>query len=136
MDIILPCLMIVVGIYVSKMEIIPEGHPTRNLSLYEFPRGAPFVHNLENVGQEWDDMEEFLDFGFSSDMGEGKMYSQEVVLDLNKTSHFFDQAQVMSDYLYETKDEKGPYYAELFIQNANREDREYSIAAFVNVSQP
>jgi len=37
MDILLPCIMIVGGIYISKLEIIPPGHPTRNLSLYEFP---------------------------------------------------------------------------------------------------
>ena len=90
MDIILPCLMIVVGIYVSKMEIVPKGHPTRNLSLYEFPRGSPFVHNLDNRYQEWDEMEAYLDLGFSADMGEDRMYSEEVVLDLNRTSHFFE----------------------------------------------
>jgi len=48
MDILLPCIMIVGGIYISKLEIIPEGHPTRNLSLYDFPQGRPFVHNIEN----------------------------------------------------------------------------------------
>lgn len=115
MDIILPCLMIIVGIYVSKLEIVPAGHPTRNLSLYEFPRGAPFVHNLDSTSQEWDELEEYLDYGFSADLGEDKMYSEEVVLDLNMNEHFFNQTLKMSDYLYETRDEKGPYYAELFI---------------------
>jgi len=37
MDILLPCIMIFVGIYISKLEIIPAGHPSRNLSLYDFP---------------------------------------------------------------------------------------------------
>jgi hypothetical protein len=42
----------------------------------------------------------------------------------------------MSEYLYETRDEKGPYYAELFVQHASRDERNYSLAAFVNASQP
>ncbi len=37
MDILLPCIMIVGGIYISKLEIVPSGHPARKLSLYEVP---------------------------------------------------------------------------------------------------
>ncbi len=51
MDILLPCIMIFGGIYISKLEIIPPGHPARNLSLYEFPLGAPLVHNYDNFNQ-------------------------------------------------------------------------------------
>ena len=37
MDIVLPSLMIFIGVYVAQMEIIPEGHHSRALSLYDFP---------------------------------------------------------------------------------------------------
>lgn len=85
MDIILPCLMIIMGIYVSKLEIVPKGHPARNLSLYDFPRGAPLIHNLDNTYQEWDEIEEYLDYGFSADIGINRLFSEEIVLELDKS---------------------------------------------------
>lgn len=38
MDLILPCLMIILGVWASQLEVIPEGHPARNLSLHDFPK--------------------------------------------------------------------------------------------------
>ena len=42
----------------------------------------------------------------------------------------------MDDYLFNTRNESGPYFAEIFVQQADRFERQYSIASFVNTSQP
>ena len=111
MDIILPCIMIIGGIYISKLEIIPPGHPARNLSLYEFPKGAPLVHNYDNFNQTHEDLEEFFEYGFGADIGEGNLWSKEVSLKLNTSDHFFNQTLKMDEYLYETRNASGPYFA-------------------------
>ena len=43
--------MIVIGIYVSQLDLIPKGHPARSLALSQYPGGRPFIHNSENFNQ-------------------------------------------------------------------------------------
>jgi hypothetical protein len=113
MDIMLPCVMIIGGIYISKMPLIPDGHPIRNLSLYEFPAGKPFIHNKDSSYQTAEEgLERFIDVGFGSDIGEGKMWSHNVTMDVDVSKHWFDQVLEMDDYLFDTRNQTGPYFAE------------------------
>ena len=110
MDILLPCIMIVGGIYISKLEIVPSGHPARKLSLYEFPP-QPFVHNTANFIQE--EFQEYLDLGYKADMG--SIWTHDVPLNIDTSLHFFEQISTVDEYLFNTRNESGPYFAQMFV---------------------
>ena len=104
MDILLPCVMIVGGIYISKMPLVPEGHPVRNLSLYDFPQGRPFIHSRDSSYQDFEGgLDRFYDVGFGQDIGEGKLWSHDQPLDLDTEQEWFDQILEMDDYLFKTR---------------------------------
>ena len=45
MDFFFPMLLIYAGLYVSKMDLVPDEYPRRALSVYDFPQGGPLIYN-------------------------------------------------------------------------------------------
>ena len=48
MDLIIPCVMIVGGLYISKLDFVNDSMPARNLSVYDFPKSVPLIRNLDS----------------------------------------------------------------------------------------
>ena len=42
----------------------------------------------------------------------------------------------MDEYIFNSRNETGGHFTQIFVQQAKREDHAYSIAGFVNASQP
>lgn len=91
MDLVLPCMMIFVGVWASQLDMLPKEFPARALSLYNFPGGNPLIRNDRNFNQTDEDISEFLDFGFRGDVGEGKLWTEEITVPVNHTDGFFEQ---------------------------------------------
>ena len=48
-------------------------------------------------------MEEFTDYAFTADVGEGKLYSSNKTMELDTEVHFFEQIREMDNHFYETR---------------------------------
>ena len=70
MDIVLPSLMIFIGIYVAQLEIIPEGHPTRALSLYDYPSNIPLVRNSKSNYSSSEEVDNYFNYAFGAEIGD------------------------------------------------------------------
>jgi hypothetical protein len=84
MDIMLPCVMIIGGIYISKMDLIPPGHTARNLSLYDFPNHKPLIRNTDSLYSTAEEISAFIKTGFGVDIGENKLWSYEELFQTEK----------------------------------------------------
>ena len=93
MDFFFPLFLIWLGLYMSTIELISDVYPRRDITAYDFPQGKPFVHNLHNFNQTDGEVSEYIERTFSSDVGPGKLWSEDIAIDTNTTSHFFDQAK-------------------------------------------
>ena len=71
MDFFFPIFLIVSGLYVSQVDFIPQDYPKRNLSAYDFPRGAPLIYNQHNFNQTDDEVQSFIERSFMADVGNG-----------------------------------------------------------------
>ena len=103
MDIFLPCVMIVGGIYVSKMDLIPPDHAVRNLSLYDFPNQRPLIRNQDSLYSDTDSINDFIQVGFGFDIGEGKLWSKDDPFQTDTELFFFDQLAQMDDYIFDSR---------------------------------
>ena len=110
MDLLLPCVMIIGGLYITTLDLVSDSDSIRNLSAYDFP-SQKFVHNAANFNQTNEDLETFFDNGFRSDIG--SLWTSEETLDLNTTEHFFDQIKDMDAHLYNQSEAS---YGQFFVQ--------------------
>jgi hypothetical protein len=94
MDLIFPCVMIIGGLYISKLDFIHDPMPARNLSAYDFPKSVPLIRNLDSFFSSQDQISEFVKMGFSDDVGPGKMWSEDLVVPLDKNSTYYDHLTV------------------------------------------
>lgn len=90
LDLLLPCLIIIGGLYVSTLQLVPSGHPIRLNSVYKFPQGQNLHYNVENFNQTKSEIQEYVDYAFSSDIGEGKLWATANTINTNTETHFFD----------------------------------------------
>lgn len=116
MDLVLPCMMIFIGVWASQLDMLPKEFPARALSLYNFPGGNPLIRNDRNFNQTDEDISEFLDFGFRGDVGEGKLWTEEITVPVNHTAEFFEQIKSVDQVIFDSRNEKGPFWGEFFVQ--------------------
>lgn len=75
MDFFFPILLIFSGLYVSKVDLIPDNYPKRALSVYDFPQGGPLIYNKNNFNQTDDEIDSFIERSFGVDIGPDKLFS-------------------------------------------------------------
>lgn len=93
MDFFFPLILIWAGLYVSTIELISDVYPKRELSAYSFPSGRPFIHNLNNFNQTDGEVSDYVQRNFGADIGPGKLFSEDIAISTNVSSHFFDQVK-------------------------------------------
>ena len=101
MDFFFPIILIYLGLYVSKVELLSQEYPKRALTAYGFPQGNPLIYNQHNFNQTEDEVQTYVERNLMSDVGEGKMFSHLQPVDTNFSSHFFEQAEEIDDVLFE-----------------------------------
>ena len=134
MDFFFPMLLIWLGLWVSTLELINQDLPARNLSAYDYPHGRPLVYNLHNFNQTEGEVTEFIEKGFGSDVGPGKLFSEYKPINTDTDDHFFNQSKQIDDIIFEQRNEVGAQYGQYFIQQVNAEERYYAIGIFLNAS--
>lgn len=110
MDFFLPILLIFLSLYVSTIDLLSQDYPTRMVSAYGFPHGQPLVYNLHSFNQTEDEIQSFIDRSFSHDVGQDKLFSRLMPVDLDLNAHFFDQAAHMDDIIFELRHRNGAQY--------------------------
>ena len=90
MDFFFPIFLVWLGQYLSTLDLISDKYPKRDLSVYNFPSGRPFIHNTHNFNQTDGEVAEFIERNFAADIGPGKFFSEDISIDTNTSSHFFD----------------------------------------------
>ena len=108
MDFFFPIFLVWLGQWLSTVELISDKYPKRDLSTYLFPQGRPLIHNLHNFNQTSGEVSEYVERTFSADIGPGKFFSQDIAIATNTSSHFFDQAKQIDNYIYDHRFEYGP----------------------------
>lgn len=53
--------------------------------------------------------------GFSSDIGPGKLWSEDKPFTVAKQDHFFKQLLQMDNYIFDERNTTGPYWSEIFV---------------------
>jgi|688.fasta_scaffold70904_3 hypothetical protein len=59
-------------------------------------------------------MDEYIEYGFRADIGPGKLWSEEIVVPVNKSARMFDNVKTVDNYIFDTRHEKGPYWGEFY----------------------
>lgn len=116
MDFFFPLLLIWAGQYISTVELISDVYPRRELSAYQFPQGRPLFRNLHNFNQTDGEVSEFVEKNFGSDIGPGKLFSEDRPINVNTTSHFFDQVKEVDNAIYNERGLVGAQYGDFFFQ--------------------
>ena len=80
------------------------------MTAYEFPQGRPLIYNSENFNQTDEDIEDFIEMAFRSDIGEGKLWSEARPTEVNTSAHFFDQAKQLDNAIFDDRNVTGPHY--------------------------
>lgn len=114
MDFFFPIFLIWVGQYISTLELISDKYPRRDLSVYNFPQGRPFVHNLHNFNQTDGEVADYVERNFGADIGPGKFFSEDIAIATNTSEHFFDQVKQIDNYIYNHRDQYGAQYGDFF----------------------
>jgi hypothetical protein len=78
MDFFFPIFLMWLGQYLSTLDLISDKYPRRDLSVYNFPQGRPFVHNTHNFNQTEGEVADYIERNFKADIGPGKFFSKDI----------------------------------------------------------
>jgi hypothetical protein len=89
MDALLPIILIVIGLYMTTVDLIATNkYPVRSLSPYNFPGNQPLIYNRKNFNQTDDEVQDFIDRTMKHDIG--TMWSHMQPIDTDIKAPFFD----------------------------------------------